>query len=192
MRYGRHGGRSSGIGGIDGGRVWMSSLSLGRSHGIPQTAAVGRPARVQSGGARRTAAGTGEVYRRREDDAARARARARTRARARVLPAVVDGTVRIGAWCGGSHGGRGGRGGDVRRAPSGASAVLTAVVDAAASVLTIVANAAASGVWTVVSGVLAVAVPVAAAVTGRVLLEPFVDFSRFARIAVPPENHAGA
>ena len=162
MRDGRHGRRSSGIGGIDGGRVWMSNLSLGRSHGIPQTAAVGRPARVQSGGARRTAAGTGEVYRRREDDAARARARAR----ARVLPAVVDGTVRIGAWCGGSHGGRGGRGGDVRRAPSGASAVLTAVVDAAASVLTIVANAAASGVWTVVSGVLAVAVPVAAAVTG--------------------------
>jgi hypothetical protein len=69
---------------------------------------------------------------------------------------------------------------------------LTAVVDAAASVLTIVANAAASGVWTVVSGVLAVAVPVTAAVTGRVLLEPFVDISRFARIAVPPENHAGA
>ena len=53
---------------------------------------------------------------------------------------------------------------------------------------------AAAGVLNVVAtvGVLAVAVPAAAAVTGRVLLEPFVDFSRFARIAVPSENHADA
>ena len=61
-------------------------------------------------------------------------------------------------------------------------------MDTGASVLTIITNAAASSVWIVVSSVLAVAVPVAAVVTGRVLLEPFVDFPRFARIAVPSES----
>ena len=185
MRCGRHWRRNSGIGG---GRIWMSSLSLRGSHGIPQTAAVGRPARVRSGAG--GTAGIGEVYRRREDDAARAS----------VLPAVVDGTVRIGARRRGSHSGRDG---DVRRARSvAASTILTVVVIAAAGVLNV---ATAAGVLAVVvtgasrlnvvvrtAGVLAVAVPAAAAVTGRVLLEPFVDFSRFARIAFPFENHADA
>ena len=145
----------------------MSRLSLRGSHRIPQTVAMGRLARVQS--AAGGTAGIGEVHGRQEDDAARAR----------VLPAVVDRMVRIGAGRGGS---RGGCGGDIRSARSvAASAIWTVVVIAAASVLTVVATA----------GVLAVAVPVAAAVTGRVLLEPFVDFSRFARIAFPFEKHAG-
>ena len=178
----------------------MSSLSLRGSHGIPQTAAVGRLARVRSAGGGGTA-GIGEVYRRREDDATRAS----------VLSAVVDGTVRIGPGCGRGHGGRGG---DVRRARSvAASTILTVVVIAAAGVLDVIATATgvlnivatAAGVLAVVvtgasvlnvvvatAGVLAVAVPAAAAVTGRVLLEPFVDFSRFARIALPFEDHADA
>jgi len=163
----------------------MSSLSLRGSHGIPQTAAVGRPARVRSAGAGAGTASTGEVHGRREDDAARAR----------VLPAVV---VRIGAGRGGGHGGRGG---GVRSARSvAASTILTVIVIAAAGVLNVVATAAGvvtASVLTVVgtAGVLAVTVPAAAAaapVTGRVLLERFVDFSCFARIAVPLENHADA
>jgi len=165
----------------------MSSLSLRGSHGIPQTAAVGRPARVRGASAGGGTAGTGEIHGRREDDAARTRAR--------VLPAVVNGTIRIGAGCGGGHGGRGG---DVRSAHSvAASAVLTVVVIAAAGILNVVATAAGvvtAGVFTVIAtaGVLAVAVPAAAAVAGRVLLEPLVDFSRFERIAVPLANHPDA
>lgn len=141
--------------------------NLRGSHGISQIA-VGRLARVRS------TTGTGGVHRRRGDDAVR------------VLLAIVDGTVRIGVRRGGSHGGRGR---DIRSARCiAASAILTVIV-IAASVLTVVATV---GVLIIVAGVLAVAVPAAAAVTGRVLVEPFVDFSRLARIAVPSENRADA
>ena len=91
--------------------------------------------------------------RRRKDDAAGAS----------VLPAVVDGTVRIGTASGrgGGHTSSG-LGGDIRSARSvAASAILSVVVIAAAGVLSVVATAAA--------GVLAVAVLAAAAVTGRTI-----------------------
>jgi len=151
--------RSSSIGSIGGGRIWNSSLR--GSPGIPQTG-VGSLGRVLSAAA---TADTGEVQRRREDDA---------EGRSRVWPAAeVDGTVRIGVKRGGS---RGGRGGDVRGAHTvGASAVATA-----AAILTVI----------IIGGVLAVAVPVTTAVTTRVLLEPFVDVFRVARLAVPFDNHA--
>ena len=55
MRYGRNRRRSSTIvGGIGGDRIRMSSLSLKGSHGILQTASVGRPVRVRSATGGRT------------------------------------------------------------------------------------------------------------------------------------------
>jgi len=152
--------RSSGMGSIGGGHIWKSSLR--GSQGIPQTAVVGWLGRVRSADG---TADTGEVQRRRENDA---------EGRSRGRPAAeVDRTVRIGVRRGGSHGGRAG---NVRSAHTvGASAVATAI-------LTIIVIGG--------GGVLAVAVPSTAAVTTRVLLEPCVDFFRVARIAVPFDNHA--